>query len=156
MAFTKKHANVYIQDGSGSAIATMSDVGDVNISNLQENDAEAVAIRNRGSFAGFVEGDDQEVAISFSVRVDRATFTSGAAFRPLDLFRSTGDAGGNTSDNAISTGPTAYRLKYEATDGTATGSITLGQVRFTCSLDESGETAMWQVSATALEVLAVA
>jgi len=147
--FTKKHASIILEEGGGTAIATFEDVGDFSVSGLQENSAAAVRILNRGSFEGYVEGDDEEITGSFSVRIARETLTDNSNFRPLDAVFGTGSIAALTTDNPIADGPRSYEMIYSITDGTASAAITFTNVRLSASIDESGDTLMLQISFTA-------
>ena len=152
MSFTKRHGTLTLYDGTPTEIAALADVGDFTFGDVQEGGRAAVAIMNRGQFAGYVEGDDVPIPISFSHRVKRESFYAAAAYRFFDALRKTGNSASDVSDNDIATGPMAWQLKYAATDGTNTGSIIFLQVRLAVSFVEDGETLMWNVTGQALSL----
>lgn len=152
MAFTKRLATLALYDGTPTLIATLADVGDFTFGDVQEGQRAAVPIMNRGIFAGYVEGDDVPVPVSFSHRVKRETFTAAGAYRFFDAIRKLGDSASDVSDNAIATGPMAWQLKYNVSDGTNTAAQIFTQCRLVASFSEDGDTLMWSVSGTALDL----
>lgn len=151
MAFVKRHGTITFIDGGGTNLYALTaiDIGTFSATGHEEGQRAGVPILNRGSFAGYVEGDDTPLSISLSCRAARATFTKADEDRLLDIIYKTGNQSSATTDNPIATGPWALRMKIEYTDGTATASLTYKKLRLTADVDESGDTVVINISGTA-------
>lgn len=152
MPFVQKQARLILRDSNLVQLAVLDDAGGFSASNLQENNASAVAPRNRGRSIGWVEGDDENITFSFPMRLEVESVSHASAFRFWDAIFGTGSLASVASDNEVSTGPTAYVLDYEMAAGGVTTGFRYHQSRMKASFDESGETSMYNVEGEALSV----
>ena len=151
--FTYRHLTVTFLDGAALTMVAPGGPGDVSIDGLEEGNSEAVAVRERGSFVGMIEGDDIEQSFSVTVNVPAQTLTSGAQNRILDVVNKTGAWAAATTVDPFAA-KWAVKVQLDFDDGAGnTGQMVLPCARLSASFSESaGEPSTFSISGTNYQI----
>lgn len=121
MYSTNRHGSAVYADG-GSLSFTFADVGDLSIGPMNARQRELVAVMNRSDFAGWVEGQEQEVQFSFTYNLNGEAIVSASAARALDAIRWTNTWAAGTTTNPgggdAKVGTFTYTLSVNGTTST--------------------------------------
>lgn len=145
MYATKRHGAITYADGGALSI-TFADVGDFQMGPMGNNQRDALAVLNRGSFGAWVDGDDVPIDFSFSINLKGETVTSASASRALDAIRWTGTWSSGTTTNPGGFGPNVGTLTYTVTVGGTTSTIPIVYAKMTAQVNESGQNTIISVT----------
>ena len=145
--FTSRLTTVKFLDGGSPAeeIVVGPGPGDLSIGETNADNAERIRVLDRGTFDGFVVGDDLEQAVSLTIEIENQTLTDGAADRIRDFVMKTGAFASATSVNST---VWAFRVQVTMTDGTNTAVITLPVVQGGVDFSEAKEGSTMSFSGT--------
>lgn len=135
---TNRYAELLVED-AGTFSYTFEDVGDFKFDNLQEGNADAVPVYERGVFVGYVFGPEKPATGSFTCNVPRSAFTDPSNASLFDVLTRSGAAGSTTTTNPGGWGPMTYTGKYTVNAGGVGGRVQLNNFRISGSYDESGD-----------------
>ncbi len=144
--FTSRLTTVKFLDGGSPAdeIVVGPGPGDLSIGETNADNAERIRVLDRGTFDGFVVGDDLEQDVSITIEVENQTLTDSAD-RIRDFVMKTGAFASATSvDSTI----WAFRVQVTMTDGTNTATITLPVVQGGVDFSEAKEGSTMSFSGT--------
>lgn len=144
--FTSRLTTVKFLDGGSPAeeIVVGPGPGDLSIGETNADNAERIRVLDRGTFDGFVVGDDLEQDVSITIEVENQTLTDSAE-RIRDFVMKTGAFSGATSVNST---VWAFRVQVTMTDGTNTAVITLPVVQGGVDFSEAKEGSTMSFSGT--------
>lgn len=151
--FTSRLTTVKFLDGGSPAdeIVVGPGPGDLSIGETNADNAERIRVLDRGTFDGFVVGDDLEQDVSITIEVENQTLTDSAD-RIRDFVMKTGAFASATSvDSTI----WAFRVQVTMTDGTNTATITLPVVQGGVDFSEAKEGSTMSFSGTNNGTIAV-
>ena len=145
--FTSRLTTVKFLDGGSPAeeIVVGPGPGDLSIGETNADNAERIRVLDRGTFDGFVVGDDLEQDVSLTIEIENQTLTDGAADRIRDFVMKTGAFASATSVNST---VWAFRVQVTMTDGTNTAVITLPVVQGGDDFSEAKEGSTMSFSGT--------
>ena len=145
--FTSRLTTVKFLDGGSPAeeIVVGPGPGDLSIGETNADNAERIRVLDRGTFDGFVVGDDLEQDVSLTIEIENQTLTDGAAARIRDFVMKTGAFASATSVNST---VWAFRVQVTMTDGTNTAVITLPVVQGGVDFSEAKEGSTMSFSGT--------
>ncbi len=145
--FTSRLTTVKFLDGGSPAeeIVVGPGPGDLSIGETNADNAERIRVLDRGTFDGFVVGDDLEQDVSLTIEIENQTLTDGAADRIRDFVMKTGAFASATSVNST---VWAFRVQVTMTDGTNTAIITLPVVQGGVDFSEAKEGSTMSFSGT--------
>ena len=145
--FTSRLTTVKFLDGGTPAeeIVVGPGPGDLSIGETNADNAERIRVLDRGTFDGFVVGDDLEQDVSLTIEIENQTLTDGAADRIRDFVMKTGAFASATSVNST---VWAFRVQVTMTDGTNTAGITLPVVQGGVDFSEAKEGSTMSFSGT--------
>lgn len=143
--FTKIVASIVIRDG-GSLEETLDDVGDFSADNLQEGTGDAVPVFHRGTFRGYVRGQDVLTSGSFSVGVKKESASDATDFRIIDAVRKTGSWAAAVSTNTGDPDVHCVDVDYVMEAGAERVVHSYQQCRFKVSVTESGDIVTYQLT----------
>jgi len=151
--FTSRLTTVKFLDGGSPAeeIVVGPGPGDLSIGETNADNAERIRVLDRGTFDGFVVGDDLEQDVSITIEVENQTLTDSAD-RIRDFVMKTGAFSGATSVNST---VWAFRVQVTMTDGTNTATITLPVVQGGVDFSEAKEGSTMSFSGTNNGTIAV-
>ena len=119
--------------------------GDLSIGETNADNAERIRVLDRGTYDGFVVGDDLEQDVSITIEVENQSLTDGTAERVRDFVMKTGAFASATSvDSTI----WAFIVEVTMTDGTNTATITLPVVQGGVDFSEAKEGSTMSFSGT--------
>ena len=151
--YTSRMTSVVFQDsGAGVSITVGPGPGDLSIGETNASNAEHIRLLDRGSFDGFVIGDDMEQDVSITIGVENQSLTTGAEARIRDFIMKTGSFAAATSMDPIIW---AFQAVVTMTDGTTTATITLPKVQGSVSFSEAKEGHTFSFSGTNTGVMTV-
>lgn len=144
--FTSRLTTVKFLDGGSPAdeIVVGPGPGDLSIGETNADNAERIRVLDRGTFDGFVLGDDLEQDVSITIEVENQTLTDSAD-RIRDFVMKTGAFASATSVNST---VWAFRVQVTMTDGTNTATITLPVVQGGVDFSEAKEGSTMSFSGT--------
>ena len=144
--FTSRLTTVKFKDGASPAdeIVVGPGPGDLSIGETNADNAERIRVLDRGTFDGFVVGDDLEQDVSITIEVENQTLTDSAA-RIRDFVMKTGAFASSTSVNST---VWAFIVEVTMTDGTNTAVITLPVVQGGVDFSEAKEGSTMSFSGT--------
>ena len=145
--WTRKHITVEILDGASLDVEAGPGEGDFSLDPLEAGNVEALPVMDRGTFDGFIEGDDLVQSFSITVALKKETLTNELADRILDAIRKTGFWASATTTDPNAT-VHALKVRVTITDGSTTATITLPCCRIRGSLTESKEAFTLSISGT--------
>jgi hypothetical protein len=145
--FTSRLTTVKFLDGGSPAeeIVVGPGPGDLSIGETNADNAERIRVLDRGTFDGFVVGDDLEQDVSLTIEIENQSLTDGAADRIRDFVMKTGAFASATSVNST---VWAFRVQVTMTDGTNTATITLPVVQGGVDFSEAKEGSTMSFSGT--------
>ena len=145
--YTSRLITVKFQDGDSpvNEIVAGPGPGDLTIGDTNAENAERIRVLDRGTFDGYVLGDDLEQEVSITLGVKNEALTDGSSARIRDFIMKTGSFASN-----VSTDPTIYAIKVLVTldDGTTSTTMTLPVVQGSVNFTEAKEGATMVFSGT--------
>ena len=144
--FTSRLTTVKFLDGGSPAeeIVVGPGPGDLSIGETNADNAERIRVLDRGTFDGFVVGDDLEQDVSITIEVENQALTDSAD-RIRDFVMKTGAFASATSVNST---VWAFRVQVTMTDGINTAIITLPVVQGGVDFSEAKEGSTMSFSGT--------
>lgn len=145
---TRKHVSLQFKDAAGSPLTRTvgPGPGDFTFDGLEENNTEAVAVMDRGSFLELVEGDDKQISFSVTIYVDGDQTGSSV----IDAVLKTGDWASATTQDPGGVVHTADLL-VTVTRGAVTNTYLLNNCRTVAKFTEGKEGNTWSFSGTCYE-----
>tara|TARA_Y100000592_G_scaffold65462_1_gene101838 strand:+ start:737 stop:1207 length:471 start_codon:yes stop_codon:yes gene_type:complete len=145
--FTSRLTTVKFLDGGSPAaeIVVGPGPGDLSIGETNADNAERIRVLDRGTFDGFVVGDDLEQDVSLTIEIENQTLTDGTDDRIRDFVMKTGTFASATSVNST---VWAFRVQVTMDDGTNTATITLPVVQGGVDFSEAKEGSTMSFSGT--------
>ena len=126
--FSRRTTTLVLFDGGGHSWTLLHTPMDITISNLAENNAEALEARDRHAHDGLFYGDDLTQEFSITAELPNTAITSAAVDTINNWLNKTGKCLAYTSTDST---VWAIGARLVMADGGVTSTVTLGKVRGT-------------------------
>ena len=130
--WTRKQITITFFDlGEGQTITAGPGPGDMTVTNLEENNAEGLEVRNRGVHDGFIYGDDHVQDLTLTLGEVNQSWTHATLARIQDFVLKTGSYADGAANAATSVDPTVwcFGARVTKTDGTNTTTDVYPKIR---------------------------
>jgi hypothetical protein len=144
--YTSRMTTVTFRDsGAGSSITVGPGPGDLSIGEVNADNAERIRVLDRGTFDGFVVGDDLEQDVSITIGVENQSLTEASLARIRDFVMKTGSFAAAVSVDSLIW---AFEAVVTMNDGTTTATMILPRVQGSISFSEAKEGHTFSFSGT--------